>query len=212
MDGAEAAMPRYELHAVGPFGWTPGSLPSVWDAQEVGSPGVYLWVVETDEGYLVYYVGETGRRFSDRLAAHARGYLSGEYRIYEPERFREGTKILIWPGTWQPHTKHLVPVFMTRYVEMAPKVLEFMATLFFFMCPFEAPRRDRRRIEAAIAGALYDQPPPVGGVPGDGDTLRPPERRREPDRCGAQDTSEDQGPAQRADSVAATFRQTTSIR
>src|SRR5258708_4528222 len=100
-----------ELTWHGPFLWFGIDQTSVVQNSEATRPGIYLWTVPLTDGHLIYYVGETGKSFNERLTAHAQAYLSGLYRIYEPDKFALGEKQLLWKGTWQKETKHLVPEF-----------------------------------------------------------------------------------------------------
>ena len=55
----------------GPFSWFGASnAPAVYRADEVRQCGIYLWTVHLPQGYLIYYVGETGGSFKVRLRQH----------------------------------------------------------------------------------------------------------------------------------------------
>jgi len=56
------------------------------------SPGIYLWVVAVDAGYLVEYVGQTGVSFGKRMKDHIVQTLGGNYRICS-------TELVCSPGT-----------------------------------------------------------------------------------------------------------------
>jgi hypothetical protein len=58
--------------------------------------GVYLWTIPFYGKYMVCYVGETGVSFAERLLQHVQSYLNGFYRVFDPEEFAEGRKILVW--------------------------------------------------------------------------------------------------------------------
>ena len=140
-----------DLTWYGPFLWFGKDDASVFQFSQASRPGIYLWTVPHQDGHLIYYVGETGKSFTERLTAHAKEYLSGTYRIYEPNKFALGEKELIWPDTWMQGTQRLIPEFMARYEELAPLLQEFLLKMRIFLGPIETDARTRKRIEAEIA-------------------------------------------------------------
>ena len=76
--------------------------------------GVYLWTIPFEGNYLVYYVGQTGVSFAARSLQHLQNYLNGLYRVYDPDNFAKGEKLLIWGGMWKPDRKQ--PKFMTEFL------------------------------------------------------------------------------------------------
>ena len=86
---------------IGPLSWIEGNgIPSILKAEAGKKSGVYLWTVQIDEGELVYYVGQTGRSFSQRMIEHFKEHMSGGYHLYEPDQFSRGQKVLLWPGRY----------------------------------------------------------------------------------------------------------------
>ena len=126
--------------------------------------GVYLWTIQYQSEYLVYYVGQTGTSFALRNLQHIQSYLNGFYRIYDPEMFAKGEKVLIWGGMWKPDRKD--PKFMTEflinYPQFAPKILSFVGIFRLFIAPIDGNERVRERIEAAVAESLNQQSGIVG--------------------------------------------------
>ena len=120
--------------------------------------GVYLLAIPFDGKHLVYYVGETGVSFSQCLLQHIQNYLSGFYRIFDPEEFAEGRKILVWGGMWKSDRKDpkFILEFLKRYSELAPKILRFIEQFRVFLAPIDVDRRIRERIESEIAGSLNE--------------------------------------------------------
>ncbi len=90
----------YLLEWKGAFDWFGSSDTVLFRREEAKLKGIYLWGVNIGIGYSTYYVGETGTTFSSRLKEHAANYLSGLYRVYEPEPFKRGNKVLAWKGMW----------------------------------------------------------------------------------------------------------------
>jgi hypothetical protein len=130
--------------------------------------GVYLLTVPLDGKYLVYYVGETGNSFSERLLQHVRCYLDGYYRLYNPEKFAIGDKELIWGGMWKRERKD--PRFISEFIEsysiLTPKIAKFISQFCIFVIPLEVDKRlDKRlgeRVEATIKRILLEQEGKVG--------------------------------------------------
>lgn len=119
--------------------------------------GVYLWTIPFDSKYLVYYVGETGVSFAERLLQHVQSYLNGFYRVFDPEEFAEGRKVLVWGGMWKSDRKS--PDIMFEYLRQYHKLSDMAHSLLnqfrIFVAPLkENDRRIRQRIEAAIAYGL----------------------------------------------------------
>ena len=146
----------------GPFSWCNGDR-CIFTSSLGKQAGVYLWTVEYYQGGdLVYYVGETGRRFSERMLEHFREHMSGGYQLCEPTEFRRGKKVVLWPGRYNPEWRTTVGEFLERFSALAEPIEELTKIYRFWLAPLEVERRLRERIEAAIAEHLYAQPGVVG--------------------------------------------------
>ena len=153
-----------ELRFSGPYSWLADPLPSVLDAPASESPGLYLWSVPTTSaGELIYYVGETGRNFRSRFVEHLQQQISGWYRLYDPAAMQKGTKRLLWRGLYGSGAEVSIAPFVERLEELATPLRGFIRLVRFYLGPTDVEVRLRRRIEAAIADALYAQDEPVGG-------------------------------------------------
>jgi hypothetical protein len=151
------------LHFNGPFGWAPdGTVPCVFDSPLGSKPGIYFWAVPTTDGELVYYVGETGRDFATRLTEHLRDQLSGIYCIYEPSKFSEGIKHLLWKGILGRSRESHLTEFVRRYVTLAPELDRYVRLMHFYLAPCECEGRLRLRIEAALADHFREAEGVVG--------------------------------------------------
>ena len=133
-------------------------------SNEIGTKkGVYLFVVSHQNKYLVYYVGETGKSFIERMAQHVQAYLSGHYHINEPELFAQGKREMIFEG-WL----NKKPIDMSRLEyfsdveKLGPMTMEILESLKLFIIPMEEDKRIIVRTESAIANHLYGQPSPIG--------------------------------------------------
>lgn len=118
-----------EIQWHGPFGFIGRKEESVLTNSIGNCMGVYLWTIPFQNQYLTYYVGETGRSFAIRHSQHLESYLTGLYRVYDPEAFLKGKKALIWGGLWKPERKNAKTrkEFVDRKEELAPKISDFVS-------------------------------------------------------------------------------------
>lgn len=151
-----------EIKFEGPFSW-PGEpdAASVFGAEAARDPGIYLWTIPHDEGYLVYYVGETGQSHKVRLLEHYREHASAMYHVYSPPEFARGRKVALWPGRYDKVRKSIAEC-VSAYPRLCNEIFELTQMYRFFLSPFHGEPRLRRRIEAGIAAALYSAPGLVG--------------------------------------------------
>ncbi len=147
----------------GPFSW-PGTpdAPSVFEAEQGKEPGIYLWTVPRGEGHLVYYVGETGRSFAVRLHEHYLEHAAAMYHVFSPAEFARGEKIVLWPGRYDASNRRSTRECIANYLQLTREIHELAFLFRFFVAPLSSDARLRRRIEAAIADALYSAPGVVG--------------------------------------------------
>jgi hypothetical protein len=147
------------LHFDGPFQWiTPDPARSVFEAPQAGSPGIYLWTSRCADGYLVSYVGETGRDFRTRMQEHLREQLAGVYTIRDPEAFCSGSKAVLWRGqlgrTAEPGG---LVEYVRRLPDLVPALVGFIHAVHFHLAPTACDARLRRRVEAALAASFRAQ-------------------------------------------------------
>ena len=148
----------------GPFSWMGApDAPSVFDAEQRRDAGIYLWTVPQSDGYLIYYVGETGRNFGIRLLEHYTEHAAAMYHVYSPPEFARGQKIALWPGRFDATDCRSAKECIAQYSKLCGPISELTAMFRFFLAPTSCDDRSRRRIEAAIASSLYEVPGIVGG-------------------------------------------------
>ena len=141
---------------VGPFSWLDGqAIPSILKADAGKKRGVYLWTVPLGDGELVYYVGETGRAFAQRMVEHFKEHSSGGYHLYEPHEFRHGRKVLLWPGRYGPDKEPSLSTFIERFQDLSPAIADLAKLYRFYLAPLECDKRLRERIESALANHLH---------------------------------------------------------
>lgn len=148
----------------GPLSWLGNDdTACIFTAEWGKKAGIYLWTVETELGELVYYVGQTGRSFSVRMAEHFKEHFSGGYHLYSPGEFVKGTKNLLWPGRYDPERKTTVAEFVQNYDALTGPIEKLTRLYRFHVAPLECNRRLRERIEAGLANHLCEQEGVVGG-------------------------------------------------
>ena len=160
----EAAGPALiEVGFEGPFSWAgvPDG-PSVFDSPAAGEPGIYLWTIAFDDGFLVYYVGETGRNHAVRLLEHYREHAAAMYHVYSPLEFLQGRKVPLWPGRYEKENRKSLPECIAAYPHLNHAIHELTLGYRFFLAPLRCEARLRRRTEAAIADTLYSAPGVIG--------------------------------------------------
>lgn len=105
----------FSIHWYGPYNFIQNK--NLFASQICHKSGVYLWTVPFGNKYLVYYVGQTGASFAVRSVQHLQNYLNGFYRVYDPDKFVKGEKVLIWGGMWKPDRKEpkIISEFLLDY-------------------------------------------------------------------------------------------------
>jgi hypothetical protein len=66
---------------------------------------------------------------------------------------KEGKAIYIWKEFW----KDEIINFMNSYVELAPKIIDYIAALNIFVAPFKGEKRERKLIEGRLAQSIFKQ-------------------------------------------------------
>jgi hypothetical protein len=150
--------------------------------------GVYFWTVPCRENEYIYYVGETGNSFSNRMLQHLQLYFSGSYRIYDPTKLAVGQKNIVWRGLFMDGTKPDIIEFYKNHNRYT-RDLQNMLNLFnIWMLPTNCDKRIRQRIEGAIAIHLYGQPGLVGEFQDAGIHYAKRQSNEEPIRVQIEDT------------------------
>jgi hypothetical protein len=126
--------------------------------------GAYLFTIPFDGKYLIYYVGETFASFATRLLQHVQSYLNGFYRVFDPDEFVKGRKVLLWGGMWKTGRRdpRLISDFIKEQAELSSKILQFIEQFKIFLAPIEEDNRVIERIEAEIAKSLNQQDGLIG--------------------------------------------------
>ena len=173
-----------EVPFTGPFSWPGASdAPSVFDVEVGREHGIYLWTVPQRDGHLVYYVGETGRSFQARLLDHYKEHAACLYHVYLPTEFARGQKMGLWPGYYDSADRKSFKECIAQYTRLCGPIQELTYLYRFFFAPLSCEDRIRRRIEAAIAGALYSAPGIAGAFQDRGIRYDPRKGDEKPIEC-----------------------------
>jgi hypothetical protein len=146
---------RYDIEWHGPF-----TVAEVVDENNkqlplIHTPGLYLWTIKHENGYLVYYIGETTQQtLTIRLQQHVLAYLVGQKRIYEPTQFSKAEKVLIWGGTRYRSQRIDFADFINEYSRLAPGIASLLQYFRIFLASSFLEQRIIRRIGAGIASNI----------------------------------------------------------
>lgn len=136
------------LNWVGPYVFVPQpGFECVFERPETSGPGLYLWAIEYDGGYLVNYVGETGRDLWSRLAENVAYSFGGrEGVISDPEQFRQGRPV--------PLATYSFAEFLADYPRLSAAIYEVYRSYRVFIAPTQLAEAVRRYAEAGIIRSL----------------------------------------------------------
>jgi hypothetical protein len=136
------------LSWAGPFVFVPQpGFECVFDRPETSSPGLYLWTVEFENGYLVNYVGETGRNLWDRLVEGLAWSFGGrEGSISDPEQFRQGRAVTL--------ARFSISEFLSDYPRLSAAIHGVYRCYRVFIAPTRLEKSVREYIEAGIIRTL----------------------------------------------------------
>lgn len=146
----------------GPFKLCGSRERTLFDQKVAQLPGIYLWTVRFQGGFLINYVGETGVSFCERMKDHMIQCMGGNYRVCDAGWLLKGERKILWNGMWRKGTRDLMLVFVEKYVKLAPEIRAYLEVLDIFVAPVQVSKRIRRRIEGAIAFSLRQGPAPIG--------------------------------------------------
>jgi hypothetical protein len=139
----------------GPFSFNrQANLSSVFDCDHARSSGIYLWTVPYKDGFLVYYVGETGATFGVRLKQeYDRFYNGQEYLVHIPD-FKVGNPAR---HVYKPRgAKGVSPDFAPRQIELRAVADEMLSTMRVFLEPIELSKEDRLLVERGTVWNIWD--------------------------------------------------------
>lgn len=154
---------KIKIKLYGPFTWFGSDDKTIFCNELASEQGVYLFTAPYKDKYLIYYVGETGITFAERLAQHLQAYLSGQYHVYKSKYFVKGKRKPVFEGWANADDREKSYAYYFRNCSRIGKeMMKYLEVQCLFVLPFKTSQRKRQRIEAAIAVPLYEQDPPIG--------------------------------------------------
>lgn len=150
-------MTSIDLDFQGPFSWVE-SRALVFDQPITDEAGIYLWTISRPDGILVYYVGETGVSFRHRLQQHAQSYMSGYYRIWDPDQFALGKLELLWEGLWLKHTQKNFPNFIRDYQRYSTALYRLLGNMQLFLASTSVNATVRKCLGGSIVSQILTAP------------------------------------------------------
>jgi len=134
---------------------------TLFDSDISQKSGIYFWTVKYSDGYLIDYIGETGKTFQERIKEHMIETMGGNYRICDPNKLLQGEEKIVWDGLWRKGTRDKIGEFIQNYEIMAPIIKRYIKVHDIFLAPLNLDRRKRRLIEGNIARIIKEQKPPI---------------------------------------------------
>lgn len=145
----DAHMNSTSIRWIGPFSLVPlAKYPTVYDAKDAATSGIYLWALPVDGSYLINYVGIASYSIAARQEEHMRLYLSGKYTIYDPMEFTHGKRVVIY------RPQQGISEFLLRQQVLLEALIKNTGSLHLFFAPLAGDKVLLKRIESSIIEAL----------------------------------------------------------
>lgn len=154
-------MEGIKLKIFGPYKLFGSGAQLLFDADISKKNGIYFWTVKYGNGYLIDYIGETGRTFRQRMKEHLIETLGGNYRICDPDMLLQGKEKIIWDGLWRRGTRDKIIEFIENYESNATVIKKYIGIHDIFLAPLAVDRRRRQLIEGNIAKIIKDRELPI---------------------------------------------------
>ncbi|MEA3294841.1 MAG: hypothetical protein U9P81_07700 [Euryarchaeota archaeon] len=135
-----------------------------FDADVSQKNGIYLWTIKYGNGYLIDYIGETGKTFSKRIKEHLIEMLGGNYLICDSDMLLQGKERIVWNGLWRKGTIDNIGEFIRDYENYAPIIKRYIEIHDIFLAPLTVDRRKRQLIEGNVTKIIKEQNPPVSNL------------------------------------------------
>lgn len=157
----------FQLVWEGPYSLV-GSEGSVFDCPAAHRPGIYLFSVEYQNGYMIYNPGITTRPLKDRIREHIAAYRDGEYNILDTNYFPMGKREQTWHGiAWTPEKDRANQraIFEIERQKRSGDIEALLLAFRIFLAPLDEEKRILERIETAIIKSLYSSEEPFRSFP-----------------------------------------------
>ena len=140
-----------ELNWSGPFSFIPSQdCQCIFGDDSAKTPGLYLWTISYEDGYLINYIGISASNVAQRQREHLDLYLCGKYRLYDPKKFVAGKKVVVY----QPEEGF--ESFLSRYKELSTTLLQQLQVYRLFVAALDADKPLLEKIETSLITVLRD--------------------------------------------------------
>lgn len=149
-------MPEKTLNFMGPFSMISEKPRFLFDDDIAQKPGIYMWTIKGRNGYLVDYVGETGKNIQSRFLVHFQAQFTGKYNIFEPDKLKKGERSYLWRGYhWRKNEiDEKVKDFFRNTEEHLSQIITLFREYKIFVASIRTTQRIRKRIETGIINEL----------------------------------------------------------
>jgi hypothetical protein len=116
--------------------------------------GIYLWTINTKDGYMIHYVGQT-TKFFKRQKEHLINILGLNYGILDTEVAKNGEMKLLWQGLWRDKDNTLLDNSLEKeYTILSKQVIEYINIIEIFFAKLDGKNILREHIEGSIGWNL----------------------------------------------------------
>jgi hypothetical protein len=145
----------------GPYSFRSDDRNSVFVGSDSAAPGLYLWTVPTQTGFLIHRVGATPKPFWQCHVEHLEAFERGANPIYRASSLATGRRNLLYPG--QVGDKNQREMLRARFLNSRPKLQkeldDTLGLLAIFLAPETSERRVLQRTQTVLQARLVD----IGG-------------------------------------------------
>lgn len=148
-------MNTINIYFDGPFSYS-NKINSLFEFKYKKSPGIYLWVIKSNMGNLIHYIGETSN-FAKRHKEHLMNILSLYYGIFDLNNAKVGKQVLIWKGLWRDKSENPVEDLLINYSKLTSTVIDYINFLDIYFAEIDVDNGIRKHIEGSIGWNLRNK-------------------------------------------------------
>lgn len=115
-----------------------------WDLSGANFAGVYLWTIQSNDGFRVFYIGQA-QNVAYRTRQHLKSYLCGQYQLHDPQKLADGYLDYTFKSIGTAYEKTLLQLDVQR--ELLNAMLD---KVYIFAARVEGEKSARCTIETAL--------------------------------------------------------------
>jgi hypothetical protein len=146
-------MDKIQIYFDGPFSFSNNS---IFECKYKNSPGIYLWIIKTENGNMIHYIGET-INFAKRQKEHLINILGFYYGIFDVNKAKEGNSVLLWKGLWRDKSDNLTSELLSNYQKLNPLVIDYVNCINIYFAEIDIDSNLRKHIEGSIGWNLRNK-------------------------------------------------------